>query len=161
MDAVLQAAAMYLVLMILFKIAGRRSLSDLTTFDFILLLIIGEATQQALLGDDFFVTNSILIIATLMRADAQQRHPEGPMDARGVPAQLLHTRRNQPRRGHHRAWQKRGGYPGLRRNSPTFTSTLLPTQASDADAPFKPAFEEALVRCGRRTLAPLATATGS
>ncbi len=30
--------------------------------------------------------------------------------------------------------------------APTFTSTLLPTQATEADAPFKPAFEEALVR---------------
>jgi uncharacterized membrane protein YcaP (DUF421 family) len=69
MDAVLRAAAMYLLLMVLFKIAGRRSLNDLTTFDFILLLIIGEATQQALLGDDFSVTNSILIIATLIAID--------------------------------------------------------------------------------------------
>jgi len=69
MDAVLRAAAMYLVLMVLFKIAGRRSLADLTTFDFVLLLIIGEATQQALLGDDFSVTNSILIIATLIAID--------------------------------------------------------------------------------------------
>ena len=69
MDAVLRAAAMYFVLMVLFKIAGRRSLSDLTTFDFVLLLIIGEATQQALLGDDFSVTNSVLIIATLIAID--------------------------------------------------------------------------------------------
>lgn len=69
MDAVLRAAAMYLVLMVFFKIAGRRSLLDLTTFDFILLLIIGEATQQALLGDDFSVTNSVLIIATLIAID--------------------------------------------------------------------------------------------
>ena len=69
MDAVIRAAAMYLVLIILFKIAGRRSLSELTTFDFVLLLIIGEATQQALLGDDFSVTNSILIIATLIAID--------------------------------------------------------------------------------------------
>lgn len=69
MDAVLRAAAMYLVLMVLFRIAGRRSLTDLTTFDFVLLLIIGEATQQALLGDDFSVTNSVLIIATLIAID--------------------------------------------------------------------------------------------
>ena len=69
MDAVLRAAAMYFVLMVLFKIVGRRSLSDLTTFDFVLLLIIGEATQQALLGDDFSVTNSVLIIATLIAID--------------------------------------------------------------------------------------------
>ena len=36
MDSVLRAAAMYIVLMVLFKIAGRRSLSELTTFDFVL-----------------------------------------------------------------------------------------------------------------------------
>jgi uncharacterized membrane protein YcaP (DUF421 family) len=69
MDSVLRAAVMYLMLMILFKIAGRRSLADLNTFDFILLLIIGEATQQALLGDDFSITNSVLIIATLIAID--------------------------------------------------------------------------------------------
>ena len=80
MDAVLRAAAMYFMLMVLFRIAGRRSLTDLTTFDFVLLLIIGEATQQALLGDDFSVTNSVLIIATLIAIDvgfslAKQRSP--------------------------------------------------------------------------------------
>ncbi len=32
MDSVLRAVAIYLVLMILFKIAGRRSLAELTTF---------------------------------------------------------------------------------------------------------------------------------
>jgi uncharacterized membrane protein YcaP (DUF421 family) len=69
MDAVLRAASMYLVLMVLFRISGRRSLGELTTFDFVLLLIIGEATQQALLGDDFSITNSILIIATLIAID--------------------------------------------------------------------------------------------
>ena len=69
MDAVLRAAAMYLILMVLFKIAGRRSLSELTTFDFVLVLIIGEATQQALLGDDFSVTNAVLIISTLIAID--------------------------------------------------------------------------------------------
>jgi uncharacterized membrane protein YcaP (DUF421 family) len=69
MDAVLRATAMYFVLMVLFKIAGRRSLSEITTFDFVLLLIVGEATQQALLGDDFSVTNAVLIIVTLIAID--------------------------------------------------------------------------------------------
>ena len=69
MDAVLRAAAIYFVLMVLFRVAGRRSLTDLTTIDFVLLLIIGEATQQALLGDDFSVTNAILIISTLIAID--------------------------------------------------------------------------------------------
>ncbi|MBC3208914.1 MULTISPECIES: YetF domain-containing protein [Pseudomonas] len=69
MDSVLRAVAMYLALMVLFKIAGRRSLAELTTFDFVLLMIIGEATQQALLGDDFSLTNSILVIVTLIAID--------------------------------------------------------------------------------------------
>lgn len=69
MDSVLRAAAMYVALMVLFRIAGRRSLAELTTFDFILLMIIGEATQQALLGDDFSLTNSMLVIMTLIAID--------------------------------------------------------------------------------------------
>lgn len=69
MDSVLRAAAMYVALMILFKIAGRRSLAELTTFDFVLLMIIGEATQQALLGNDFSLTNAIVVIVTLIAVD--------------------------------------------------------------------------------------------
>lgn len=69
MDAVLRAAAVYGFMLIVMRIAGRRTLSQMTAFDFVLLLIIGEATQQALLGDDFSVTNAFLIIATLIAVD--------------------------------------------------------------------------------------------
>ncbi|AXP03329.1 MULTISPECIES: DUF421 domain-containing protein [Pseudomonas] len=69
MDSVLRAAAIYMALLVLFKIAGRRSLADLTTFDFVLLMIIGEATQQALLGDDFSLTNALMVIVTLIAID--------------------------------------------------------------------------------------------
>ncbi|MBF8795170.1 DUF421 domain-containing protein [Pseudomonas monteilii] len=69
MDSILRAAAMYVALMLLFRIAGRRSLGDLTTFDFVLLMIIGEATQQALLGEDFSFINAMLVIATLIMLD--------------------------------------------------------------------------------------------
>lgn len=69
MDSILRAAGMYIALMLLFRVAGRRSLADLTTFDFVLLLIIGEATQQALLGEDFSFTNAMLVIATLIVLD--------------------------------------------------------------------------------------------
>jgi len=69
MDSVLRAGAMYLALMVLFKIDGRRSLAELTTFDFVLLMMIGEATQQALLGDVFSLTNSMIVIVTLISID--------------------------------------------------------------------------------------------
>ena len=69
MDTVLRAAAMYAVLMVLFKIAGPRSLAEITTFAYVLLKIIGEATQQALLGDDFSMTKSFMVIVTLIAID--------------------------------------------------------------------------------------------
>ena len=69
MDAVLRAAAIYGFLLLLFRISGKRSLAQITTFDFVLLLIVGEATQQGLLGDDYSVTNAFLVIATLLGID--------------------------------------------------------------------------------------------
>ncbi|MFP2515382.1 DUF421 domain-containing protein [Buttiauxella agrestis] len=69
MDMVLRAVAIYLILMVVFKIAGRRALLQMTSFDLILLLIISEATQQALLGDDFSVTGAMLTIVTLIVVD--------------------------------------------------------------------------------------------
>lgn len=41
----------------------------MTSFDLILLLIISEATQQALLGQDFSVTVAMITITTLVVAD--------------------------------------------------------------------------------------------
>ena len=53
MEMVLRALAIYLILLVVFKIAGRRALLQMTSFDLILLLIISEATQQALLETTF------------------------------------------------------------------------------------------------------------
>ena len=69
MDSVLRATAIYVVLLLVFRLAGKRSLAQITTFDFILLLVIGEATQQALLGDDFSMTNAVIVIVTLVLLD--------------------------------------------------------------------------------------------
>lgn len=60
---------MYTFLLVLFRVTGKRSLGQITTFDFVLLLIISEATQQALLGDDFSITNGLIVIITLMLID--------------------------------------------------------------------------------------------
>lgn len=69
MDAVLRALSIYVFLLIIFRISGNRSMMQMTTFDFILLLIISEATQQAMLGNDFSVTNAFLVIMTLIGLD--------------------------------------------------------------------------------------------
>src|SRR5688572_3732832 len=69
MESVLRGAAVYLFLLIVFRVAGKRSMVETTTFDFVLLLIISEATQQALMGEDFSVTNGIIVIVTMVALD--------------------------------------------------------------------------------------------
>jgi uncharacterized membrane protein YcaP (DUF421 family) len=69
LDAVLRGVAVYLVLIVLFRLSGKRTLGQVTTFDFVLLLVVGEATQQALLGEDFSVTHAAVVIATLIGLD--------------------------------------------------------------------------------------------
>jgi uncharacterized membrane protein YcaP (DUF421 family) len=94
MEMVLRALAIYFILLVVFKILGRRALLQMTSFDLILLLIISEATQQALLGNDFSITGAMLTIITLVVADMlfcfikkQIPHAESALD--GSPVILM------------------------------------------------------------------------
>ncbi|MCC2658090.1 MAG: hypothetical protein K0Q76_3198 [Panacagrimonas sp.] len=69
METVLRAITLYALLLVIFRISGKRSLAQITTFDFVLLLVIGEATQQALIGNDFSITSAALAIITLTVID--------------------------------------------------------------------------------------------
>lgn len=66
MESVLRGVLVYSFLLLVFRVAGRRTLSEMTTFDFILILIISETTQEALIGDDRSMTNAALVILTLV-----------------------------------------------------------------------------------------------
>lgn len=66
MEAILRAAAVYLALLVIFRLMGKRTLAQVTAFDLILLLIVSEATQQALLGEDFSITMALLVVVTLV-----------------------------------------------------------------------------------------------
>jgi uncharacterized membrane protein YcaP (DUF421 family) len=52
--------------MIIFRFSGRRTLNQTTTFDLVLLLIISEVTQQALVGEDFSIITAVMLICTLV-----------------------------------------------------------------------------------------------
>lgn len=66
MESILRAVVVYLFLLVLFRLSGKRTLAEVTTFDFVLLLIISEATQQALVGTDNSMTNAFLLVTTLV-----------------------------------------------------------------------------------------------
>jgi uncharacterized membrane protein YcaP (DUF421 family) len=69
MDLVIRGTAVYLFLLLIFRLSGKRSLRSVTTFDFVLLLIIAETTQQALVGEDYSVTGAFLLIIVLVGLD--------------------------------------------------------------------------------------------
>jgi uncharacterized membrane protein YcaP (DUF421 family) len=94
MESVIRGAAVYLILLVIMRLSGRRTLAQMTPFDFILLLIIAETTQQALLGDDFSITNAVVLIVTLIGIDIGLSYVKGwsPAAAKlleGVPTVLI------------------------------------------------------------------------
>jgi uncharacterized membrane protein YcaP (DUF421 family) len=65
MDIVLRAVVVYVFVLILTRVVGRRELSTLEPFDLILLVMIGDLVQQGVTQNDFSVTGSFLAVGTI------------------------------------------------------------------------------------------------
>ncbi len=65
MDIVLRAAFLYVFVVFVMRVIGRRELSSMTPFDLILLIVLGDAIQQGLTQDDYSVTGAVLVVATI------------------------------------------------------------------------------------------------
>jgi uncharacterized membrane protein YcaP (DUF421 family) len=68
MESIVRALTVYLFLLLVLRIAGKRTLAQSTPFDFALLLIISETTQQAMLASDHSLTHWFLLSTTLVGA---------------------------------------------------------------------------------------------
>lgn len=69
MESVIRGLVIYVILLVIFRIAGKRTLSETTTFDLVMLLIISEAVQQAMIDNDSSMTNAVLLVVTLVGVD--------------------------------------------------------------------------------------------
>jgi uncharacterized membrane protein YcaP (DUF421 family) len=69
MDGVIRAIIVYFALVVIFRIAGKRTLAEITTFDFVLLLIIGDIVQPALMDNDNSLMACLLVIVTIIGID--------------------------------------------------------------------------------------------
>ena len=68
MEPIIRGLAIYLFLLIVFRISGKRTLAEVSSFDLVLLLIISETTQESMVDDDHSMTNGMLLILTLVGA---------------------------------------------------------------------------------------------
>ena len=64
-----RVAVIYGFLLVVFRLSGKRTLAQMTSFDLVLVMVIGDATQQALIGDDFTIGTALVAIAALVLFD--------------------------------------------------------------------------------------------
>lgn len=94
MESVIRAAAIYGLLLAVFRFTGKRSLGQITTFDFVLLLIISEAVQNGMVGTGYSLTNAFVLVLTLVGIDlvlslAKSRLPGVEKWLEGVPLVIV------------------------------------------------------------------------
>jgi uncharacterized membrane protein YcaP (DUF421 family) len=102
MDSIIRAVVVYLILLAIFRIAGKRTLAQTTTFDLILMLIISEAIQQGMINGDDSLTNAVLIVIGLVGLDIlmsvlKERSPLLDRLVEGTPLVLVEEGRQHPK----------------------------------------------------------------
>lgn len=64
MEIVLRATAMFAVVYLLVRLLGKRELGQMTPFEFIVMVVVGDLIQQGVTQNDFSLTGATLAIST-------------------------------------------------------------------------------------------------
>jgi uncharacterized membrane protein YcaP (DUF421 family) len=64
MDIVIRSAVVYLFVMVLMRLLGRRELSKMQPFDLLILVVIADFVQQGVTQQDYSVTGAVLAVGT-------------------------------------------------------------------------------------------------
>lgn len=63
---VLRASVIYLLVMVLVRVSGKRAIGQLTPLDLVLLILIGNAVQNGINGGDNSITGAVIMASTLI-----------------------------------------------------------------------------------------------
>jgi uncharacterized membrane protein YcaP (DUF421 family) len=66
LEKILRAAVVYIFLVVVVRVVGKRELGQQNTLDLIVLLLIANAVQNAIIGNDNSYTGSVISVATLV-----------------------------------------------------------------------------------------------
>jgi uncharacterized membrane protein YcaP (DUF421 family) len=91
---IFRVVSIYAFLLLVFRIAGKRTVAQMTSFDLVVLLVIGDATQQGLVGQDYSVSTALVAVSCLILADValarmKSRWPAMDRVVDGVPLVLV------------------------------------------------------------------------
>lgn len=70
LDIVARTAAVYLALLVGLRLTGKRQVGQLTPFDLLLLLLLANSVQNAMVGADVSVAGGVIAAATLFAINA-------------------------------------------------------------------------------------------
>lgn len=65
-DPVIRGAVIYLFIFILVRMMGKKQLAKFTPFDLVLLMIVSEAIQNGLSGEDHSITGSLISVSVII-----------------------------------------------------------------------------------------------
>jgi uncharacterized membrane protein YcaP (DUF421 family) len=95
-EKILRSLIVYCFLLLMFRLMGRREVAQMTVFDLIVLLILSNVLQNAMIGPDNSVTGGLIGAATILainwlvgRAAFSTRWFERAVE--GVPLLLIHS----------------------------------------------------------------------
>ena len=94
MQIVLRAATLFFFLWLVTRALGRRELSELSTFELILMVVLGDLIQQGVTGNDFSVTGAMLAAGTFamlvaVLSYASYRSPKAQEILQGIPVVIV------------------------------------------------------------------------
>jgi uncharacterized membrane protein YcaP (DUF421 family) len=64
MQIVLRAAVVFLLLLLVTRLTGKRQLSEMRAFEFVLLVVLGDLIQQGVTQEDYSLTGVFLAVGT-------------------------------------------------------------------------------------------------
>ena len=65
MEIVIRAAVMFVFLMVLLRLIGRREIGEMEPADLVLLVVVGDLVQQSITQDDSSLTGAVLAVGTI------------------------------------------------------------------------------------------------
>jgi uncharacterized membrane protein YcaP (DUF421 family) len=65
MEIIVRAAVIFFALFIILRAMGKRELAELTAFEFLMLIVIGDLVQPGIMQEDMSITGALLAVATI------------------------------------------------------------------------------------------------
>jgi uncharacterized membrane protein YcaP (DUF421 family) len=90
-ELVLRAAAVYVVVLLMVRLSGKRTIGQFTPFDLLVVVLLGTAVQNSLIGEDTSLLGGLILAATLLslnwavgRFSARSRRTDKLIEGRPV-----------------------------------------------------------------------------